>query len=211
MMGFSFHIILIPLFWAIWCALHSFLIAPPVTAFARKKLGEGVRFYRLFYNVFSLLTLLPLGAYSFFYQGRAIFKWTGSWAILQYALIVIGLVLLWAGGRHYSLSQFLGFQQIQSGQTGQTLTGEGQLDFSGIHQVIRHPWYAAGILMVWGRDITWSILLTNLVIDIYFVIGAALEEKKLLTAFGEKYKAYQQQVSMLFPYKFLRAKFKSRL
>jgi methanethiol S-methyltransferase len=206
-MGFSFRLILIPLFWATWCALHSFLIAPAATAFARKKLGERFRFYRLFYNAFSLLTLLPLGAYSFFYQGTAIFRWTGSRLILQYGLIAVGLILLWAGGRHYSLSQFLGFQQIQSGQTDQTLTGEGNLDFSGIHRVIRHPWYAAGMLMIWARDLTWSVLLTNLVIDIYFVVGAVLEEKKLLITFGAKYQTYQQQVSMLFPYKFLKNKF----
>jgi protein-S-isoprenylcysteine O-methyltransferase Ste14 len=203
-MGFSFHIILIPLFWAIWCALHSFLIFPAVTELAQKKLREGFRYYRLFFNIFSLITLLPLGVYSFIYQGEVIFVWTGLWVFLQYGLIGVGLILLWAGGRDYNLSQFLGLHQIQSGQTEQTLSEEGHLDFSGIHKAIRHPWYAAGMLMVWGRDITWSILMTNLVIDVYFVVGAALEEKKLLMAFGEKYKAYQQRVSMLFPYKFLK-------
>ena len=169
-------------------------------------LGRGFRFYRLFFNAFSLATLLPLLAYDVWRPDESIFRWAGPWVILQYGLLWLGVYLLVAGGRHYSLAQFLGLHQIRTGRMEPTLTGEGGLDFSGIHGVIRHPWYAAGILMVWTRDISWSRLLTNIVIDVYFVVGAVLEERKLLKTFGTQYASYQKQVSMLFPYKYLKAK-----
>ena len=38
------------------------------------------------------------------------------------------------------------------------------------------------------------------------LIGSRLEENKLLQEFGDDYRQYQQQVSMLFPYKWLKAK-----
>jgi DNA-binding XRE family transcriptional regulator len=52
------------LLWIVWCTLHSILIATPVTDYMKKKLGDQFRFYRLFYNTVSLVTLIPLVYYS---------------------------------------------------------------------------------------------------------------------------------------------------
>jgi protein-S-isoprenylcysteine O-methyltransferase Ste14 len=38
-----------------------------------------------------------------------------------------------------------------------------------------------------------------MVISIYFIIGSILEERKLVSEFGERYREYQQTVSMLIP------------
>jgi protein-S-isoprenylcysteine O-methyltransferase Ste14 len=46
-------------------------------------------------------------------------------------------------------------------------------------------------------------LLTSMVITGYFIIGAFLEERKLLAEFGEEYIGYQRRVSMLFPFKWV--------
>ena len=50
--------------WVLWCTLHSGLISITVTEYAKRQLGSGSRFYRLFYNIISLVTLLPLLYYS---------------------------------------------------------------------------------------------------------------------------------------------------
>jgi protein-S-isoprenylcysteine O-methyltransferase Ste14 len=42
-------------------------------------------------------------------------------------------------------------------------------------------------------------LLACLVITLYTIWGARLEEKKLVARFGEKYQAYKQRVPMLIP------------
>ncbi len=76
-----------------------------------------------------------------------------------------------------------------------------RLDTSGILEMVRHPWYAGGILIVWTRNLDMAAILTNLVITVYFFIGGFLEERKLRTEFGKEYVDYQQRESMLFPFK----------
>jgi protein-S-isoprenylcysteine O-methyltransferase Ste14 len=45
------------------------------------------------------------------------------------------------------------------------------------------------------------------IISGYFVVGAILEERKLVKHFGDAYRTYQQRVPMLFPVKWLVAFF----
>ncbi|HGY12263.1 MAG TPA: DUF2726 domain-containing protein [Desulfobacterales bacterium] len=60
-----------------------------------------------------------------------------------------------------------------------------------------------GILIVWARNSDMAVILTSLVITGYFLIGAFLEERKMLAEFGEEYTGYQRRVSMLFPFKWV--------
>jgi hypothetical protein len=46
--------------WVLWCTFHSTLISITVTEYMKRKLGDGFRFYRLFYNAASVATLIPL-------------------------------------------------------------------------------------------------------------------------------------------------------
>jgi protein-S-isoprenylcysteine O-methyltransferase Ste14 len=194
------------LLWIVWCTLHSILIATPVTDYMKKKLGDQFRFYRLFYNTVSLVTLIPLVYYSISIRQAPVFRWEGHLVIVKYLLLVTSIYLFVAGGRHYSLSQFLGIRQIKTGRAKRTLSKYETFDASGILSMIRHPWYTAGIIAVWASDISLSTFLINIVISAYFVIGTILEERKLLLEFGEKYREYQKNVSMFIPYKWLRAK-----
>lgn len=196
----------IALLWMLWCALHSILITKTVTDYARKKLGYQYRFYRLFFNIVSLVTLAPLLYRSAFYKGPFVFQWEGSWLVIKYSLLVTGIFLFVAGARHYSLSQFLGIHQIKTGQTDHTLSEHDTFDTSGILSVIRHPWYTGGIMIIWTSDIYLSTLLNNIVVSAYFIVGSFLEERKLLLDFGDKYREYQKHVSMLVPYKWLTRK-----
>jgi len=192
--------------WILWCALHSFLISITVTEYLKKKFGAWFRFYRLFFNAVSLLTLIPVVYYSFSLQGAAVFTWDGGWVMVKYALFVISIALFVAGGRHYSMAQFLGMRQIKTNRANRTLSAYDTFDSSGILGVIRHPWYLAAILVVWARDISLLSFLINIIIDTYIVIGAHLEERKLLREFGTRYREYQKRVSMFIPYKWLKGK-----
>lgn len=192
--------------WILWCGLHSTLITRTVTDYMKKKLGDRYRFYRLFYNIVALVSLLPLIYYSISLRGAPIFRWEGALAIVKYLLLVTGVYLFLAGGKHYRMSQFLGIDQIRTGSATTSLSEYDTFDTSGILGVIRHPWYSAAILIIWARDISLSTLLNNIVITAYFIIGTFLEEHKLLLDFGEKYQQYQKNVSMFIPYKWLKAK-----
>ena len=193
--------------WVLWCAIHSTLISTTVTDFAKKKLGGGFRFYRLFYNVVSLVTFIPLVYYSHMLREAPVFRWEGSLESVQVLLLAVSVYLFVAGGRHYSLASFWGISQIAAGRADSSLADSSTFVVSGIHRIIRHPWYLGGILIVWAQDLSTSTILINMVINVYFIVGSFLEERKLVLEFGEKYREYQQTVSMLIPYRWLKARF----
>ncbi len=192
--------------WVLWCTLHSTLISTTVTDFAKKKLGGGFRFYRLFYNVVSLVTLIPLVYYSHMLRESPVFRWEGSLGIVQVFLLAVSVYLFVAGGRYYSWARFLGISQIKAERAGSSLADSSTFVVSGIHRIVRHPWYLGGILIVWAQDMSASTILINMVISVYFMIGAVLEEWKLVIEFGKKYQEYQRTVSMLFPWRWLKAR-----
>jgi protein-S-isoprenylcysteine O-methyltransferase Ste14 len=197
------YLILVVL-WIAWCALHSALISLAVTEPLRRRFPGPFRHYRLFYNFFAAATLLPVLAYTFSLQGAVFFRWEGPWRVVQLLLAGSALFFFAAGARRYDFLQFAGLRQLREKKACSVLTDDCSLDTSGILSMVRHPWYAGGILIVWARPLDTAALLTNLVICSYFAVGAFLEERKLKVQFGQDYKDYQQKVSMFFPVKWLR-------
>lgn len=72
---------------------------------------------------------------------------------------------------------------------------------TGLFGVVRHPIYLAWILMVFAvHPMTNSRLLFAAISTAYLIVAIPLEEASLVEAFGDKYRAYQQQVrSRLLP------------
>jgi protein-S-isoprenylcysteine O-methyltransferase Ste14 len=192
--------------WVLWCSLHSALISISVTEYVKSKIGGGFRYYRLFYNAVSIVTLILLVYYSHTIRQAYIFRWEGPLVIVQFLLMATSLYLFIVGGHHYSWTHLLGISQIRAGRVGRSLADNNDFFVSGIHRLIRHPWYLGGILIVWSCDLSVSTILINMVISIYFIIGSILEERKLVREFGEKYREYQQRVSMLIPWRWLKSR-----
>jgi protein-S-isoprenylcysteine O-methyltransferase Ste14 len=144
--------------------------------------------------------------YSFSIKGQPVFRWEGGFRIVQGLLMVSAFLLFIGGARRYDLVQFLGIRQVRENNTCTALTDDCRLDSGGILGMVRHPWYAGGILIVWARNLDVAAILTSLVITMYFIIGSFLEERKLLAEFGEEYIDYHRRVSMLFPFKWIMQK-----
>jgi protein-S-isoprenylcysteine O-methyltransferase Ste14 len=188
--------------WGAWCFLHSFMITPAVMGFVRKRFEKAYRYYRIIYNITALATLVPVLVYSFSIKGGPLlFRWEGPFRVIQGLLVVSALIFFIGGARRYDLARFLGIRQVSEDNACEVLTEDCRLDTGGILSMVRHPWYAGGILIVWARDPDLTAILTNLVITAYFLIGALLEERKLLSEFGEEYIHYRRRVSMFFPFK----------
>jgi protein-S-isoprenylcysteine O-methyltransferase Ste14 len=194
------YVVLISL-WGAWCFLHSFMITPAVIGFVRKRFENTYRYYRIFYNVTALATLAPVLVYSFSIKGLPIFRWEGPFRIIQGLLAVSALLLFIGGARRYDLPRFFGIRQVREDSRCSVLTEDCRLDTGGILSMVRHPWYAGGMLIVWAGNLDTATILTSLVLTGYFFIGAFLEERKLLAEFGQEYTDYQQRVSMFFPFK----------
>jgi len=185
--------------WSAWCALHSFMISQGVISVLKKRFGDRYRFYRIVFNLVSVLTLIPVLIYSGSLRGDPFFTWSGAWRPVQFFLALGAMALFFAGGRHYDLRQFLGIRQVMEHEWKRGLTETGGMDTSGILGVIRHPWYTAAILIIWARPLDMAVLVTNVVLTAYLIIGPVLEEKRLVDEFGKEYQEYQQRVPMFFP------------
>jgi protein-S-isoprenylcysteine O-methyltransferase Ste14 len=205
-MEFTSHLLLVVALWILWCFFHSLMIASAVTAHVKDKLGDRFRFYRLYFNAFALATFCPLALYSFQPKELPIFVWDGALVLVQYGMLSLSIFLFLAGSKHYSLLSFLGLAQIREGESNPTLSTRPVFATSGILSIIRHPWYAGALLFIWSRDLGLTALFTNLVLSLYLVIGAFLEERKLIKEFGDDYRHYQNRVSMLVPWKWLKMK-----
>ncbi|MBW1901753.1 MAG: hypothetical protein JRJ20_08965 [Deltaproteobacteria bacterium] len=196
--------------WILWCTIHSGMISLVVTDYLKKKLASLFRFYRLFYNFVALGTLVPLFLYTRAIAGQVLFCWEGNLLISRVIFLVICALLAIFGGRHYDVLQLIGIRQIKTGMSYNTLSKVGEPDTTGILGLTRHPWYLASIILLWSvfQEIYVSILIMNIILTGYIVVGTVLEEKKLIAEYGDAYRRYQESVSMLIPFKWMAARFR---
>jgi protein-S-isoprenylcysteine O-methyltransferase Ste14 len=199
--------VLLAILWMGYCAVHSALISTTFTDFVKRTLGDRSRYHRIFFNLFSVASIIPLLIYSRSASSgiEPLFAWGGPLRILKYALIGVAAILILSVGGRYSMSRFLGIEQIR-GRAGKGMTEGGGLDSSGILGVIRHPWYVAVFIFLWAGDLTPSKIIINGILSGYLVIGTFLEERKLVREFGDRYRKYQAEVSMFIPLKWLQTK-----
>ncbi|GCD78081.1 hypothetical protein JCM31826_15630 [Thermaurantimonas aggregans] len=114
----------------------------------------------------------------------------GRFVFLTLALLSLRVFVL--SFRRVRISEFLGFQTTEN----------TPLIVNGIYRHLRHPLYFATIALLAGLFIAIPseknlILLT--ITSLYVIIGAALEEDRLIQQFGDKYVAYRSQTPMLLP------------
>ncbi len=200
------ELVILALLAAGWCFLHSALISIGVTRYLERRLDTHYRYYRLFFNLFAVLSLAVVILYQWSIRSVPVFDWTGYLRVPQGVAILLGLLLFVLGARKYDARRFLGLTQVREGVTTAAMTQSGELDTSGISNVIRHPWYLALLLLIWARPLDASVIVLNAVFSVYIVVGARLEERKLVREFGQAYRDYRQRVSMLLPVKWLKAR-----
>lgn len=188
-------------FWIGWCMIHSGMISIRTTELLKSHLGARYRFYRLFFNVVAVATLVPIVHYARSLDGHILFHWHGLWIAFPVILLTVSALLFLAGARHYDMLQLLGIRQIATGATHHVLTEGGQLDTTGLLSLIRHPWYLGGILFLWSSylSLDMATLVTNVILTGYLIVGTILEEQKLVVEFGDAYREYQKRVPMLLP------------
>ncbi len=123
--------ILLSLLWIAYCVVHSALISVTVTDFLKGALGDRYRFYRLFFNIFSVATLVPLLIYSHSSHWRTdlVFTWEGHMRIIQYGMIALAAILVLTCLRHYNMLQFLGIRQILRRGPGRRYDRERRVGF----------------------------------------------------------------------------------
>lgn len=189
---------------AIWALVHSLTAARPVKAWVRARIGQRAYdgFYRLAYNAFSALSLLPL-LYLLATRAPATLLWRvrGPLALLFGGLQLVGLVGLALSLWQTDVWRFLGLRQAVRYVQGEA-EPDPPADFvrSGAYGLVRHPLYLFGMLVLWFMpQMTVRSLLFNLLASLYFWVGSLHEERRLEREFGEPYAQYRREVRAFLP------------
>lgn len=191
--------------WLLWCFLHSLLISRTVIKTVQARLPKIMPWYRIGYNLFSLITILPVVMYTRSLPGDPVFIWDGWMILLRMVLLLMAFWLFWGGARQYDMDVFLGLRQLGDKSWHATL-GHGD-DFvrSGVFGLTRHPWYLGSLCFIWSAFASYppALFWAVSVLSLYLFIGTNLEEKKILQLYPKAYEEYRQQVSILFPWKWI--------
>ena len=193
--------------WAAYFILHSAMISTTATDYLKRTMGGYYRFYRLFYVIVSIATLVPVVWYSSHVKDPVFFSWDGYYIILKLLILATGIFLFAAGSMHYNFLRFMGIRQILDGGKHDSANSTVKLRTKGILGVIRHPYYSGVILLFWASDLDNTMLVINVIVTVYVIIGTLLEEHKLLLEFGDAYRDYMKRVSMFVPWKWLKNRF----
>ena len=71
----------------------------------------------------------------------------------------------------------------------------------GPYKMVRHPLYLFSLLMIWScPDISLDRLMFNILWTCWIIVGTLLEERDLVSDFGEQYQNYQKKIPMLIPF-----------
>ena len=173
-----------------FCSVHSLLAVPSIKARLTKIMGRCGAYYRLGYNLLSLLLLVwLLSGWSF---PRVIYLVPGVWSLFCYLAQLALLYAMYRCIAQTGLSDFIGIGQFERTTT--------DLITTGCYGKVRHPLYSLGTLFLCLNPVmTTRWLIFGVCSVIYFFIGAMLEEKRLIKEFDGKYQHYRRSVPMFVP------------
>ena len=177
---------------------HSILASLWVKARLRGTFGpSSERWYRLAYNIFAALSLLPILAMPTLLPDRELYRIPAPWLYLTLTGQALAALFLLAGLLHTGVWSFLGLRQLLQPPAVEP----PRLVVRGLYRWVRHPLYTAGLLLIWLLPVmTVNLLALNLGLTLYIVIGAMFEERKLIREFGQAYVEYRRSTPMLVPF-----------
>ncbi len=108
------------------------------------------------------------------------------WRWALYVVQLAGVVLTWRGAAVVDVLELAGIRQAR----GDSRPAEFRV--VGPFRVVRHPIYLGWFLMVFAAPtMTSGRLLFATVSSLYLILAIPWEERSLLAAFGDRYRAYQ--------------------
>jgi protein-S-isoprenylcysteine O-methyltransferase Ste14 len=181
--------------WMVYGALHSILASPVIKRWFERKSAFIARHYRILYILIALISLVMMAF--LFWETPRVLLWNST-PITQYTgilFIICGSVIMGIIIRKY-------FKTVKNLHDLMYDNAIPVLFQKGLHGYVRHPLYLGTFLLIWGLFLLFpygSLLVSNVIITLYTILGIGYEEKKLIRVFGEKYIRYKLEVPMLLP------------
>jgi protein-S-isoprenylcysteine O-methyltransferase Ste14 len=158
--------------------------------------AESDRWYRLVYNGVAVVSLIPVLLLLAFLPDLSLYSIPYPWAYINLAIQGVAGMVLVVGVWQTGAWSFLGIEQFLHPRRKKVPL----LEVRGLYRWVRHPLYTAGLVVIWFTPVmTLNIFALNLGLTIYLVIGAIIEERKLVHEFGAAYEEYRKRTPMLIP------------
>lgn len=188
------------MFWLIlailvWGVVHSVTASLGFKEFLRRTFGGGfMRYYRLLYNVFSVISFAPILYLMAVLPTRGLYQIPSPWSYLMLAGQGLSALLLVVAVLQTDTLSFVGLRQLFEEEK------PGKMIKSGFYGLMRHPLYTFGLLFLWlSPNMTVNSLIVYVSLTVYILVGAYFEERKLLREFGQEYADYKSATPMIVP------------
>ena len=180
---------------ALWGIVHSLLASIRFKNYLRRTLGDNLmKFYRLFYNIFAVISILPVLYLMVVLPDRMLYQVASPWSYLMRAGQVISVLLLFVAVLQTDVLSFVGLRQLIDEEKRDDLV------LSGLYRFVRHPLYTFGLGILWlSPSMTVNSFVVYAALTAYILIGIIFEERKLLREFGQEYADYKSITPMLIP------------
>ena len=198
--GQELKYLIIALMWSVFGLIHSFLVSVRFSSWASSIMGQYFAFYRLTYNVFSLLLFVIILSFTRTLDSELVIQFSPPWTIIQsISLLASCVVMIWAF-LSYDYLEFVGIRQIIDRSKRKDSTHPKTITKKGLLGIVRHPMYLATIIFMWSLDSTRADVLTHIILTIYILVGIIFEERKLVKQHGTVYIEYRKVVPALIPF-----------
>ncbi len=184
---------------AIYGSIHSILAAHRTKDSFKTWWGETRyhRFYRLFFSIQSAVLFVPVLVLVVILPDQVIYRIPTPWVYLTtliQGLSVIGIV------HTIMLTGMLRFTGVSQALDPDQATKPVALVNRSLYRWVRHPIYSCMFLLVWLVPVmSWNLLALSIGISVYNVLGAKLEERKLVQEFGKDYVEYRKSTPFIIP------------
>lgn len=189
--------------WVGFGIIHSALISLRFSNWVKRVGGRYFAFYRLGYNILSLILFFIFSYYTKTLDSELVIKFVPPWTILQLWLQIASGVVIIGAFLSYDTLEFIGIRQIINHGENKDFAYPKKITKKWLLGVVRHPMYLATIIFIWSLNSTRVDILVHLILTIYILIGIRLEERKLIKEFGSAYTEYQKEVPALVPFIYL--------
>jgi len=191
--------------------LHSWLASHALKGWVEARLGIlARRFYRLSYVFLSALTLLPLALLGRLLPDGPLYQFSFPWLLLAFGLQAVAAFGLLVAVSQTGTLSFLGLSQISQPEALLPAPASPEpaapgrigpkLVTVGLYRFVRHPIYSFSLLALWCTPlVSWNTLALLVGFTVYLLVGSLVEERKLVSEFGDAYRAYRRRTPMLLP------------
>jgi len=189
----------LPVFWILWCFLHSYLISIRATKWFETRLGEKSSFYRLFYNLFSLITVLPLFYWQHTIPGPIVVPLSPYLLIFKNIVLIFSVIIVAGSFFSFDIWGFFGIRPAIFGD--QQKDEKPVIKKHGFYGIVRHPMYLGGIIYFTASmtNAPLAQFFGYFILAVYMIIGTFREDRRLAKELGDVYRNYQNEVPMLLP------------